>query len=76
MAGEWEALAQFLSERPTAEAETIYAHIIQSMNKGDPGLLPEEVLAIANGARIEGAVTVTSGKAIVKFDEKRSSDAA
>jgi hypothetical protein len=30
------------------------------------------VLAIANGARIEGEVTVTSGKAIVKFDEKRA----
>jgi len=39
------------------------------------GEIIAKVLAIANGARIEGAVTVTSGKAIVKFDEKRSSDA-
>jgi len=38
------------------------------------GEIVARVLAIANGARIEGAVTVTSGKAIVKFDEKRASD--
>jgi cytoskeletal protein CcmA (bactofilin family) len=41
------------------------------------GEIVAKVLAIANGARIEGAVTVTSGKAIVKFDEKRTdADAA
>jgi cytoskeletal protein CcmA (bactofilin family) len=39
------------------------------------GEIIAKVLAIANGARIEGAVTVTSGKAIVKFDEKRVNDA-
>jgi cytoskeletal protein CcmA (bactofilin family) len=39
------------------------------------GEIIAKVLAIANGARIEGAVTVTSGKAIVKFDEKRSGEA-
>jgi cytoskeletal protein CcmA (bactofilin family) len=39
------------------------------------GEIVAKVLAIANGARIEGAVTVTSGKAIVKFDEKRNSEA-
>ena len=36
------------------------------------GEIIAKVLAIANGARIEGEVTVTSGKAIVKFDEKRT----
>ena len=40
------------------------------------GEIVARILAIANGARIEGAVTVTSGKAIMKFDEKRNSDAA
>ncbi len=35
------------------------------------GEIVAKVLAIANGARIEGEVTVTSGQAIVKFDEKR-----
>jgi cytoskeletal protein CcmA (bactofilin family) len=35
------------------------------------GEIVAKVLAIANGARIEGEVTVTSGKAILKFDEKR-----
>ena len=39
------------------------------------GEIVARVLAIANGARIEGAVTVTSGKAIVKFDEKRAAEA-
>ncbi len=39
------------------------------------GEIVAKVLAIANGARIEGAVTVTSGKAIVKFEEKRAADA-
>jgi cytoskeletal protein CcmA (bactofilin family) len=36
------------------------------------GEITAKVLAIANGARIEGEVTVTSGKAILKFDEKRT----
>lgn len=36
------------------------------------GEIVAKVLAIANGARIEGEVTVTSGKAIVTFDEKRT----
>jgi cytoskeletal protein CcmA (bactofilin family) len=39
------------------------------------GEIVAKVLAIANGARIEGAVTVTSGKAILKFDEERSAEA-
>jgi cytoskeletal protein CcmA (bactofilin family) len=39
------------------------------------GEIVAKVLAIANGARIEGAVTVTSGKAILKFDEKRVGEA-
>lgn len=40
------------------------------------GEIVAKILAIANGARIEGEVTVTSGKAILKFEEKRTSDAA
>ena len=36
------------------------------------GEIVAKVLAIANGARIEGEVTVTSGKPIMKFDEKRA----
>ena len=35
------------------------------------GEIVAKVLAIANGARIEGEVTVTSGKPILKFEEKR-----
>jgi cytoskeletal protein CcmA (bactofilin family) len=36
------------------------------------GEIIAKVLAIANGARIEGEVTVTSGKPILKFEEKRT----
>lgn len=36
------------------------------------GEIVARILAIANGARIDGDVTVTSGKPIMKFDEKRS----
>ena len=38
------------------------------------GEIVAKILAIANGARIEGEVTVTSGKAIVNFDEKRAAN--
>ena len=37
------------------------------------GEIVAKILAIANGARIEGEVTVTSGKPILKFEEKRAS---
>ena len=36
------------------------------------GEIVAKILAIANGARIEGEVTVTSGKPIVKSEEKRA----
>jgi len=36
------------------------------------GEIVARILAIANGARIGGDVTVTSGKPIMKFDEKRA----
>jgi cytoskeletal protein CcmA (bactofilin family) len=36
------------------------------------GEIVAKVLAIANGARIEGEVTVTSGKPILKFEERRA----
>ncbi len=36
------------------------------------GEIVAKILAIANGARIEGEVTVTSGKPIVKFEERRA----
>lgn len=48
MAGEWDSLAWFLAERAGTDASAIYAHILQSTNQGDPLLLPEEVLAIAD----------------------------
>lgn len=40
------------------------------------GEIVAKILAIANGARIEGEVTVTSGKPIMKFEEKRASNVA
>ena len=40
------------------------------------GEIVAKILAIANGARIEGEVTVTSGKPILKFEEKRTTNVA
>ncbi|MFM7261836.1 MAG: hypothetical protein ACKO3W_14665, partial [bacterium] len=50
MAGEWKAFADYITSRPPKEAEPIYSAIMQAMNRGDTGLLPEEVLAIADAA--------------------------
>ncbi len=50
LAGDWPALASFLRERAGDDAGAIYAHVLQSTNQGDPGLLPEEILAIAEAA--------------------------
>ena len=47
MAGEWSVFANFMRTRPLAESEPVYAAILQAMNRGDTGLLPEEVLALA-----------------------------
>src|SRR5688572_7728852 len=38
------------------------------------GEIVAKILAIANGAHIDGEVTVTSGKPIVKFDERRHAE--
>jgi hypothetical protein len=50
MAGEWAAVREFLAKLPAAVAEPIYAAILQSLNRGDQGLLPEEVLALADAS--------------------------
>ncbi len=50
MAGEWAEYAWFLAERAGADAGPIHAHVLQSTNQGDPLLLPEEVLALADAA--------------------------
>ncbi len=47
MAGEWGVFAKYLSERPAADADRIYSQVLQSLNRGNSGLLPEEVLAFA-----------------------------
>ncbi len=53
MAGEWGAFAEFLAKRPVEEAEPVYAAILQSMNRGDTGLLPEEILLFADASPTE-----------------------
>lgn len=50
MAGEWSAFSDFMEQRAGEEGEAIYAHVLQSTNQGDPGLLPEEILAISDAA--------------------------
>ncbi len=53
LAGEWQALQQFLKLRAGSDAPEIYAHVLQSTNQGDPGLLPEEILAISEACPAE-----------------------
>ena len=53
MAGEWKAFADFLAKRPVEEAEPVYAAILQSTNRGDTGLLPEEILLFADASPSE-----------------------
>ncbi|HYD00170.1 MAG TPA: hypothetical protein VEB22_03005, partial [Phycisphaerales bacterium] len=48
MAGEWGALSGYLAERSKTEAQQVYSQILQSLNRGNSGLLPEEVLAFAD----------------------------
>jgi hypothetical protein len=50
LAGDWDALTSFVRDRAGEDAEAIYSHVLQSTNRGDPGLLPEEILAIAEAA--------------------------
>ena len=58
-AGEWDALGDALGQLPPADAIAVYTQILQTINrsqrgdpnqKPDPGLLPEEVLALADSA--------------------------
>lgn len=53
LAGEWSSLQAFLKERGGSDAAEMYAHVLQSTNQGDPGLLPEEILAISDGCPAE-----------------------
>ena len=53
LAGEWAALPAFLKERAGNDAPDIYAHVLQSTNQGDPGLLPEEILALSEACPAE-----------------------
>ncbi len=48
MAGEWGVLNTYLSRRSKDEAQQVYSQILQSLNRGNSGLLPEEVLAFAD----------------------------
>ncbi len=47
MAGEWQAFGEYLTTLPKEESEPAYAHVLQALNRGSSGLLPEEVLAFA-----------------------------
>lgn len=47
MAGEWGVLNSYLAQRSKQEAQQVYSQILQSLNRVNAGLLPEEVLAFA-----------------------------
>jgi hypothetical protein len=50
MAGEWQVFTDYLKGRPQEEAQRVYSAVLQSLNRGDPGLLPEELLALADAS--------------------------
>ncbi|MFZ2874840.1 MAG: hypothetical protein WAZ94_10200, partial [Phycisphaerales bacterium] len=50
LAGEWGVLGRFLTSRPAPEAEAVFGFIVQTLGRGDAGLLPEEVLAFAEAS--------------------------
>jgi len=50
MAGEWKTFAGYLETRPLVESEQVFNAILQAMNRGDIGLLPEEVLAFTEAS--------------------------
>jgi hypothetical protein len=52
MAGEWKTFANYLETRPLVESEQIFNAILQAMNRGDIGLLPEEVLAFTEASPV------------------------
>lgn len=47
MAGEWSAFNAYLASRSKDEGQRVYSQVLQSLNRGASGLLPEEVLALA-----------------------------
>ncbi len=52
----WQGVASapdLLKERAGSDAAEMYAHVLQSTNQGDPGLLPEEILAISEACPAE-----------------------
>ncbi len=53
LAGEWQSLQAFLKDRAGSDAVEMYAHVLQSTNQGDPGLLPEDILAISEACPAE-----------------------
>jgi hypothetical protein len=53
MAGEWGEFGEFVKGRPESDADAIYSAVLTGLNKGNSGLLPEEVLALADACPAE-----------------------
>jgi len=76
MAGEWRAFGEYLAELPEELAEPAYAAVLQTMNRGNSGLLPEEVLALAEACPTEPKPWQTTAWAnMLKFAAERNSAA-
>lgn len=50
MAGAWDVIGGFLKTRPESEGSAIYGLMLQNLSRNDPGLLPEEVLLVADAS--------------------------
>lgn len=77
LAGEWGVLGRFLASRPAPEAEAVFGFIVQTLGRGDAGLLPEEVLAFAEASpgEFKPWQMETLGKILQKASSKSSTGA-
>lgn len=75
LAGEWNTLATYLRTRPAPEADAVYAFVLEQLGRGETGMLPEEVLALAHAAPsdIKPWQMTTLGKILAESAGKFSS---
>lgn len=74
MAGEWNAFAAYISGVPKDEGQRVYSAVLQALNRPNAGLLPEEVLAIAEACPEEPKTWQTAAWAsMLKIAAERNS---
>ncbi len=53
LAGNWEAIGDFLAPLPRVQSQAMYGCVLNALRAGESGLLPEEVLKVADAAPAE-----------------------